>query len=170
MAIVKATYTKSSSGAKASIRYITHRPGRAGERITRTLFGWDGAMTRQEAYRLIDAVEQGSVYFRFVISPDPNGEDTAKDLLLRQITEQTMQTLEDQLQQSIGWVGVVHDDHAPHRHVHIVAVIAGRLNPQDFHALRHTATNACLQERQARDYAYTQQAQAREEVAWEQGY
>jgi type IV secretion system protein VirD4 len=33
MAIVKATYTKSSAGAKASIRYIEHRPGYAGRLI-----------------------------------------------------------------------------------------------------------------------------------------
>ncbi len=167
MAIVKATYTKSSKGAKASIRYITHRPGRAGERITRTLFGWDGAMTRQEAYRLIDAAEQGSMYFRFIISPDPNGEDTAKDLLLRQITEQTMQTLEDRLHQRVSWVAVEHADHVPHRHVHVVALVQGRVQVQDVQALRHTATNACLQQRHERDHGHEQ---AREEVAWEQGY
>ena len=34
MAIVKATYTKSSGGAKASIRYIEHRPGKDNEKVT----------------------------------------------------------------------------------------------------------------------------------------
>ncbi len=38
MAIVKATYTKSRGGAKASIRYIEHRPGKDGDKITRNLF------------------------------------------------------------------------------------------------------------------------------------
>ena len=51
MAIVKATYTKSSGGAKASIRYIEHRPGKDGEKVTRTLFGVDGLMGRWQAYR-----------------------------------------------------------------------------------------------------------------------
>ncbi len=44
MAIVKATYTKSRQGAKASLRYIAHRPGKDGKRATRTLFGTDGVM------------------------------------------------------------------------------------------------------------------------------
>jgi hypothetical protein len=44
MAIVKATYTKSRTAAKAAIRYIEHRPGRDQAKITRTLFGSDGGM------------------------------------------------------------------------------------------------------------------------------
>ena len=87
MAIVKATYTKSNAGAKASIRYIQHRTGRDGAQVSRTLFGSDGFMGRQEAYRMIDEAEKGSVFFRFVLSPDPSGEDTAKDLRLRDVTE-----------------------------------------------------------------------------------
>jgi hypothetical protein len=62
MAIVKATYTKSKAGAKAAIRYIQHRPGRDGEKATRELFGSDGVLDRQEAYRMIDAAEKGSVF------------------------------------------------------------------------------------------------------------
>src|SRR6266849_9577411 len=98
MAIVKATYTKSSGGAKASIRYIEHRPGKDGAKITRTLFNGDGAMGRYEAYRMIDEAEKGSFFFRFVISPDPKGEDTEKDLFLREITERTILRLEDRFQ------------------------------------------------------------------------
>ena len=66
MAIVKATYTKHKNGAKASIRYIEHRPGKEGEKINRTLFNGDGAMGRWQAYRLIDEAEKGSVFFRFL--------------------------------------------------------------------------------------------------------
>src|ERR1700730_9450575 len=98
MAIVKATYTKSSAGAKASIRYIEHRPGKDGEKLTRTLFGIDGLMGRWQAYRMIDKAEQGSFFYRFALSPDPKSEDTERDLFLREITEQTMRLLEDQLQ------------------------------------------------------------------------
>ena len=47
-----------------------------------------------------------------------------------------MQTLEDRLQKQVQWVAAEHDDHAPHRHVHIVAVVAGRLHVQDFQALQ----------------------------------
>jgi hypothetical protein len=91
MAIVKASYTKHASGAKSSIRYIQHRQGKEGEKITRTLFGSDGKMERKEAYEMIDKAEKGSIFFRFVISPDPEKEDTQKDLQLREITERTMQ-------------------------------------------------------------------------------
>src|SRR5713226_4132791 len=151
MAIVKARYTKSSAGAKASIRYIEHRPGKDGVKVTRTLFGSDGAMERRQAYQMIDEAEKGSVFFRFVISPDPKQEDTEHDLRLREVTEKTMQTLEQRLHKQVQWVAAEHDDHAPHRHVHVVAVVAGRLNVQDFQALRQTATEVCLEQRHERD-------------------
>ncbi len=170
MAIVKATYTKQAQGAKASIRYMEHRPGKDGEKVTRTLFGSDGLLGRWQAYRMIDEADKGSLFFRFVISPDPKQEDTAKDLHLREITEQTMQTLEQRLHKEVSWVAAEHDDHAPHRHVHIVAVVAGRLNVQDFQALRQTATEAALEQRHERDLAREQKEQEREEAQWEQGY
>src|SRR5205823_2550159 len=144
MAIVKATYTKSRAGAKASIRYIEHRPGKDGEKISRTLFGIDGLMGRAQAYRLIDEAEKGSVFYRFILSPDPKLEDTRRDLHLREVTEKTMQTLMARLKQEVAWVAAEHDDHAPNRHVHVVAVVKGRLHPRDFQAMRQRATEAAL--------------------------
>ena|SRR5438128_2470208 len=173
MAIVKATYTKQAQGAKASIRYMEHRPGKDGEKVTRTLFGSDGLLGRWQAYRMIDEADKGSLFFRFVISPDPKQEDTAKDLHLREITQRTMQTLEERLHKEVSWVAAEHDDHAPHRHVHIVAVVAGRLNVQDFQALRQTATEAALAQRHERDLIREHQQQERrerEEAQWERGY
>ncbi|SRR5258708_31680684 len=172
MAIVKATYTKRRDSAKASLRYIQHRPGKDGAKITRTLFGWDGALGRAEAYRMIESAEKGSVFFRFVISPDPKAEDTGKDLSLREITKKTMLSLEDRLHTQVPWVAVTHDDHAPHRHVHVVAIVAGRLQVQDFQALRQTATDAAREERRHRDLASGQQAtmqerKEQEEAQWE---
>jgi hypothetical protein len=167
MAIVKATYTKHRQGAKASIRYIEHRPGKEGVKITRTLFGVDGAMTRTDAYRMIDESEKGSVFFRFVLSPDPTTEDTEKDLFLREITERAMLHLEDRLHKQVSWVAVEHADHVPHRHVHVVAVVKGRLQSQDFTALRLAATQACLAQRRERDLA-REQAREQEGEAWEQ--
>jgi hypothetical protein len=66
MAIVKATYTKSSSTAKAGIRYVENRPGSEGEKVKRELYGIDGTMDRQEAYRMIDEAGKGTVFFRIV--------------------------------------------------------------------------------------------------------
>ena len=170
MAIVKATYTKSGRGAKASIRYIEHRKGRDGEQVSRTLFGSDGFIGRHEAYRMIDEAEKGSVFFRFVISPDPKQEDTQRDLHLRAVTEQTMQSLEERLKKAVCWVAVEHADHAPHRHVHVVAVVAGRLQVPDFQALRQTATAACLEQRREYDLVLEAKERKREEAQWGQGY
>jgi hypothetical protein len=166
MAIVKATYTKSRPGAKAALRYIQHRPGREGEKVKRELFGIDGVMERQQAYRMIDDAEKGSVFFRLVISPDPATEDTEKDLRLNEITAQAMTYLEEHLQKAVLYVAAEHDDHAPHRHVHIIAMVKGRLNTQDFQALRQTATEAALLQRQERDQAREQQQQQQEGAQW----
>src|SRR5436853_1092315 len=166
MAIVKATYTKSSGGAKASIRYIAHRPGQDGEKMTRNLFGSDGLMGRWQAYQMIDSAEKGSVFFRFVISPDPKAEDTEKDLFLREITEKTMLSLEDRLQKPLQWVAAEHNDHAPHRHIHVVAVLPGRLYPHDFQAMRTTATDASLEQRHQRDLLRQRTAQEQKGAVW----
>jgi hypothetical protein len=166
MAIVKATYTRSSGGAKAAIRYIEHRPGKDGEKVKRELYGADGVMDRQQAYRMIDEAQNGTVFFRFVISPDPATEDTEKDLRLDEITAQTMQSLEERLHTEVSYVAAEHDDHAPHRHVHVVALVKGRLNTKDFQALRTTATDAALFQRKERDQAREQQAQQQEGVQW----
>lgn len=170
MAIIKASYTKSRGGAKASIRYIQHRKGKEGEGISRALFNAEGLLGRWEAYRMIDTAAEGSRFFRFVISPDPEKEDSYQDLSLRDIAAQTMLSLEDRLQRPLSWAATIHQDHAPHRHVHIVAVVPGRLYTHDFQAMRQTATEACLAERQERDLRLSQQEQEREEVSWERSH
>lgn len=153
MAIIKANYTKSNGNIKASIRYIQHRTGKDGQKVTRTLFGLDGSMERGEAYDIIDEAAEGINFFRFVISPDPKLEDKEKDLRLREITEKTMSGLEKRLGQNIQFIGAIHNDHAPHRHVHVIALISGRLTPQDFALLRQTATEESLFQRRERDAA-----------------
>jgi Putative transposase DNA-binding domain len=153
MAIVKASYTKSGGGAKASIRYIAHRPGKEGAEITRKLFGIDGLMGREQAYRFIDEAEEGSLFYRFILSPDPNLEDTRRDLHLRDMTEKTMQTLMARLKQEVQWVAAEHDDHAPNRHVHVVAVVKRKLHTRDFQAMRQRATEAALFQHKERDLA-----------------
>ena len=157
MAIVKASYTKSRAGAKASIRYIEHRPGKDGAKITRNLFGIDGLMGRDQAYRLIDEAEEGSFFYRFALNPDPKLEDTKRDLHLRDMTEKTMQTLMARLKQEVAWVAAEHDDHAPNRHVHVVAVVKRKLHTRDFQAMRQRATEAALFQRKERDLAREQQ-------------
>lgn len=167
MAIVKATYTKSKAAAKATIRYLVHRPGRDGRQARRELFGIDGVLAKSQAYRMIDEAKRGTAFFRLVISPDPNQEDMQKDLYLWEITTQTLLRLEERLHKDIPFLAVEHTDHTPHRHVHVVALVAGRLIPQDFKALREAATAAALLQRQERDLAREQKARDVEEAQWE---
>jgi hypothetical protein len=159
MAIVKASYTKSRGGAKASLRYIQHRPGREGERLTRDLFGTDGVMDRQDAYHMIDTAEKGSTFFRLVISPDQETEDTAKDLHLAAITRQTMRALQEDLGHRVPFAAAIHDDHTEHRHVHLVACVTSRLGKEHFQTMREAATNEASLQRQARDQQREQQQQ-----------
>ncbi len=94
MAVVIATYTRKRAEAKAYIRYIQHRKGLDGKKITRELYGHEGVMERGQGYELIDNAEKGTVFFRIIINPDPATEDTHKDLSLPEITGKTMQTLQ----------------------------------------------------------------------------
>src|SRR6185437_4867406 len=103
MAIVKVSYTPKAGRAKATIRYMQHRPGKDQEKITRTLFGSDGLMGRWEAYRMIDEAAHGSRFFRIIINPDAKTEDTKRDLSLREITERTIHGLEEHLDKPVSW-------------------------------------------------------------------
>jgi hypothetical protein len=151
MAIVKANYVKRGEGekgrAKATIRYIQHRKGLDGATITRQLFGSDGPLDRHEAYRMIDEASKGSLFYRFILSPDPTKEDTGRDLDMRDLTDQTLQELEDLVHQPLLWVAAIHDDHSPNRHCHVVAIVPKRLYVKDFQRLRHRATQACREQR-----------------------
>ena len=160
MAIVRVTsYTKSKAAIKATIRYNQHRAGKDGQRISRELFGFDGTMERSDAYRMIDAAEKGTVFFRFVISPDQQTKDTAKDLHLPSLTEQTMLALEEHLGNRVPFAAAIHDDHTDLRHVHLVACVTGRLGIAHFQTMREAATDAALLQRQERDQAREQQQQ-----------
>src|SRR6266704_1850099 len=115
MAIVKASYTRHGGTAKASVRYIENRPGKDGTKCQRTLFTADGRVERVEVYDMIDQANKNSYFFRLVISPDPEREDSDKNLALREITEKTITSLEDRFQRPLQWVAAIHADHAEHR-------------------------------------------------------
>lgn len=151
MAIIKASYTRTGGSAKASVRYIENRPGKDGAKFHRTLFTADGKVERGEAYTMIDQAAKGSYFFRLVISPDPKSEDGDKQLSLRELTEQTMQSLEDRFQHPVQWVAVIHADHSEHRHVHAFAIVPQRLQVQDFQRMRHAATEEALVQRRQLD-------------------
>jgi hypothetical protein len=177
MAVVINKYIKQDgrerAGAKQTIKYIQHRPGKDKQRTSRILFGRDGIVGRHHAYRMIDTAAKGSVFYRIIISPDSQTEDTKRDLHLREVTEKTMLSFEERIKQQVQWVAAVHDDHTEIRHVHIVAVVPGRLERQDFQALpqvlRLAATQAAREQRQELDRA-AEQEREREEAAWERSH
>ncbi len=156
MAIVKANYTRKGRSAKASVRYIENRPGREGAKIRRTLFNADGKVERREVYTMIDQADKNSYFFRLVISPDPKREDSDKNLSLREITERTIQSLEDRFQKPLQWVATIHADHADHRHVHVIAIVPERLQVQDFQRMRSAATQEAQEQRRQLDLAREQ--------------
>jgi len=156
MAIIKASYTRKRAVAKAATRYIENRPGKDGSRIVRTLFKADGNVERGDVYTMIDQADKTSYYFRLVISPDPQREDSDKNLSLRELTEKTIASLEDRLQRPLQWVAAIHADHAEHRHIHAIAIVPQRLNIQDFQRMRSAATEEALEQRHQLDLAREQ--------------
>jgi hypothetical protein len=155
--IVKANYCKKDGGekgrAKATLRYIAHRRDRQGEKVTRDLFGFEGNLSKQTAYRMIDeAPKKGRYYYRIIISPDPRREDRYKDLDLRSLTIATMLKLEERYGKPIQFIAAIHDDHSPHRHVHTLVILNGRrLTRADFASLRAHARNRALTQRRYKD-------------------
>ena len=117
MAIVKAKYIRGKPRIKAHLRYITHRRGMEGERITRPLFGKDGALSKQQVYDMIDAARRSAVFHKFVINFHPLKEDTNKDLNLWEITQTTLEHIKTQYGLSVPFVATIHDDHTALRPV-----------------------------------------------------
>ena len=138
----------------------------------RPLFTSDSPMTRLEAYQFIDEAPKGTKFFTIIMSPDPATEDTHKDLDMRVITINTMQTIEDIIRTQgvmtpVIWVAAVHDDHTDKNHVHALAAIQGRLDKPDLKRLTEATTQACLEQRKELDRLRERQAKAREREAWD---
>lgn len=155
MAVVKANYVKrgveAKNRAKATIRYIQERPDKQKEKQERTLFGSDGTLTREQVYRMIDEASKDTLFYRLVISPDPNKEDSLRDLNLAELTKQTMAELENRLKTHIFFAAVEHNDHAPHRHVHVMAILNRKLSRADINFLRSKASSASALQRRILD-------------------
>src|ERR687895_493052 len=132
MAIVKAKYVRGKSRIKAHLRYITHRRGLDAGRITRSLFGRDGPLSKLQIYEMIDAVRRGAVFHKFVINCHPLKEDTRKDLNLWELTNKTLEHIKTQFGDSVPFVATIHDDHTLLRHIHGFFIVEGRLPKEEF--------------------------------------
>jgi len=176
MAFVSTNFVKrgkvGNAKAKDTVRYIQHRKGKDDERVWRPLFTSDGPMTRAEAYQFIDEAPKGTKFFTIIISPDPEKEDTHKDLDMLALTMTTMQSIEGIMRAQgittpVIWVAAVHDDHTDNNHVHALASIQGRLDTPDLYRIRDATTHACLRERRERDRLRERQARELESGEWE---
>jgi hypothetical protein len=165
MAFFKARYVKKGKNerkrAKATIRYITHRPGKEKENMFRQLFGHDGPLEKEDAYEAIDAAPKGTYFYRMIINPDPKKEDTRRDLSLQGITKQTILRLEERLDLvgKIQFFGAVHNDHSPLRHVHLLVLVPGKLTKDVIAELHLAATEEAVQQRQQLDQVQEAQRQ-----------
>jgi hypothetical protein len=121
--------------------------------VTRDLFSFDGSLSKDTAYRMIDeAPEKRRYYYRIIISPDPRREDSYRDLALKNLTIETMLKLEERLGHPIQFVAAIHDDHSPHRHVHALVIHNGRrLTRDDFAMLRNYGKQRALTQRRFLD-------------------
>ena len=164
--IVKITsYTRIRRAAKATIRYIMHRPDREGERKSRSLFGEDGLIDKSLAYDLIDEAIKGSVFFRVAISPDPAKEDANKDLDLNWLTQVAMSYMKEKLKADIRFKSKIqffaaeHGDQSDVRHINALIVFPGRLNREQFRAfpklLKEAAATEAKLQRQELDKVQT---------------
>jgi hypothetical protein len=171
MAFVGTSFVKrgkvGNAKAKDNVRYIQHRAGKDKERVMRPLFTPDGPMNRLEAYQFINEAPKGTKFFTVIINPDPEKEDTHKDLDMRAIAVTTMQTIAQIMQKQgmttpLIWVAAIHDDHTDKNHVHALAALQGRLDKPDLDHIREATTAACLEQRRELDRALERQARQRE--------
>jgi len=113
--ILRHTYTRSRDTARAGLRYYQMRP-RGDDEPPRSIFGAEGTMARDEAYRLLDQHQaHGYLAHRLMLSPP---EDMRPDDL-RDFTRHVLRELERDKGLALHWVAVEHRN-TDHPHVHIV--------------------------------------------------
>jgi hypothetical protein len=171
MAVVKTHYERrgkvGNAKAKENVRYIQHRAGKDKERVMRPLFTNDGPMTRLEVYQFIDEAPKGTYFYTIIINPDPEKEDTHKDLDMRQIALSTMQTISAIVDTPVIWVAAIHDDHTDKNHVHALAALPRRLEKPELNHIREETTYTCLEQRRELNRSRERQIREREQDAWE---
>jgi hypothetical protein len=150
MAIVKANYIRGKPRIKAHLRYIVHRRTEMGETITRPLFGRNGALTKLQAYELIDVAKRGAFFHKFIFNFHPVKEDTRKDLNLWEITRKTLAHIKTQFGDNVPFVATIHNDHTPLRHVHGFFIVEGRLSREEFAKIKGLWKIATVETRRQR--------------------
>src|SRR5215216_3893877 len=120
MAVLKTNYIPPRKSAKkeavATLDYNCARPGKNEEEIVRPLLGHDGPLTLEQARRMIEEAPKNTYFWRWMLSPDPNGEENAdKNLNLSQVMKQLVKHLEGKLNRPIEFIVAEHENtNTPH--------------------------------------------------------
>lgn len=143
-AVVKATYTRNVRNAQGSARYYAQRADDTGERQHRDAFDKEHDALGQDEVneQLEEASEEGSYFYRFVMSPGTEAEPEGD---LKTWTRDTMAELEAQQGERLSWAAYKHagdDAHSGHAHVHVVVATDRKLDRNDLQELREAATEA----------------------------
>jgi hypothetical protein len=162
MAVVRVNYIRNGANvrgrARETLGYIEQRPDKNNEKMQRTLFSWGGELSEEQAFAIIDTAPKGTRFWRIIISPDPQTEDTKKDLNLRQITKDTVSYLEKRFKRDVVFVAAEHAaDHTDKKHIHSIVLLRWeeRLYVPHLLALIDSATESSLSQRFARDHVST---------------
>src|SRR4051794_38881936 len=141
--ILRHSYTRSRDTAHAALRYYQLRP-RGQDEPPRTIFGPDGTIDREEAYRQLDHNQpQHGRYLAHRLMLSPSNEECPEDL--RAMTYRAMRELARDKGQPLAWVAVEHrNTDQPHVHI-VLAGGAGardlRLDRTDHTQLKNTAAD-----------------------------
>jgi len=153
------TYTRNRDTARAGLRYYQMRPRGEGE-PPRSLFTKEGAVSRAEAYRLMDAHQaRGYLAHRLMLSPaaDEQPED------LRALTRSVMVELEKEKGMTLHWVAVEHHN-TDHPHVHVMLCGGGEDERGGMHAVRLDRADHARLKEDGREYC---RAAGHERMQWE---
>ena len=152
--------------AKETLGYNETRKGKDGEDIERKLFGNTGPLTKEQAEWLIEHAAKNTYFFRWILSPDPNGENGEKNLDLWQLARDGVAWLEERLHRhgEIQLIGAEHNDHTGIPHIHAILLIERRgreliLNKKDIEDFRAAVHAMALNQKRQREQAQQQKAE-----------
>jgi hypothetical protein len=145
--IVRARYWNTALGARRYLRTFTPSTTHPARRLWST----DGvSRSAAAAAALIDRAASPRLFYGLALSPDPAREDPERKLDLQELTSQSMRSLMRRVGCALPWVAAEDHEHGRFRHVHVLLVCPRRLRPDDLAALTRVATQAALEQPQAR--------------------
>jgi hypothetical protein len=142
--------------AHETLGYNHNRPGSDNEEGEgRILFGTDGKpMSEKEALELIENASKNTLFWKMILSPDPNSENKDKLLDLQQLTDDLVRYLKKELKRPIPYIGVVHNNtDIPHVHAIILIERFGRemlITKKRIEALKKLAAGQALEQQRNR--------------------